>query len=242
MSRINNTKKVTQEMLMTSPFQTGDVWVNFNQNSIRNNNNHLILQPKVLELLILLCVAQGETLSKESLIKALWPNTVVGPDSLANTMARLRKALDDDAKNPHFIQTVQRKGYRWLQPINLIEKPSSHPKRMITVISIVISLLLGTFFWLSNKTPTPNNFLFPELSIKKLDDGGYEVQVAVEGKLTEERKVAMLAEIKRITGEEHSGMIFTVDPIKPNCQNINNKNKKNHKESKEELSCIVPNK
>jgi DNA-binding winged helix-turn-helix (wHTH) protein len=235
---MNDTKKITQEMLMTSSFKTGEVWVNFDQNSISKDNNNQVLQPKVLELLILLCTAQGETLSKEKLINTLWPDTIVGPDSLANTMARLRKALNDDAKNPQFIQTVQRKGYRWLQPVLLTEQPSSQLRKKITATFLVFSLLLSIFYWQVNKTPAPNNFLFPDLSIIKLDDGGYEVQVGIEGELTEEKKAAMLAEIKRITGEEYSGMIFTVDPVKPNCQNINDKEKKNNKQTKEKLNCI----
>ncbi len=60
------------------------------------------------------------------------------------------------------------------------------------------------------------------LYIEKLDDGGYEIQAA------------MLKEIKRITGEEHSDMIFTVDPLKPNCEQIK-ANQKDKSECKKTL-------
>lgn len=74
---------------------------------------------------------------------------------------------------------------------------------------------MGLFWFLLNK-PEPE-FPFPDLYIEKLADGGYEIQVGVDGVITPERKAAMLKELKRITGEENSAMEFTVDPIKHDC-------------------------
>jgi hypothetical protein len=74
---------------------------------------------------------------------------------------------------------------------------------------------------------------FPDLHIERLDEVGYEIQVGIEGELTEDKKAAMLKEIKRITGEEHSDMIFTVDPIQPNCK----QEELNDTKDKKELIC-----
>lgn len=215
---------LTIEELMINPFSTAGVEVNVSQNSIVVDGQNSLLQPKVLELLTLLCAAQGETLTKQELIQTLWPDTVVGPDSLANTMARLRKVINDDAKNPTYIQTVQRKGYRWLQPVTLVTKQTntsvwSRRKVGLTaaICLVVIAVFLTTF---SHKQKPVEKFPFPDLSIKKLEGGGYEIQAGIEGELTEEKKKAMLEEIKRITGEQDSGMVFTVDPVKPNCEPI----------------------
>jgi len=223
----NKIKHLTLNQLMTSPFETGGVIVNFSQNNMSRAGETYVLQPKVLELLLLLCCAQGETLTKQTLTQTLWPDTIVGPDSLANSMARLRKALGDDAKDPKFIQTVQRKGYRWLQPVAFTKPVSSMlSKGPVSVKYLVLSLLaLGAMFAVIFLPPffvqdEVEKFPFPDLAIKKLADGGYEIQVGIEGKLTPEKKAAMLKEIKRITGEEYSGMAFTVDPIKPNCESL----------------------
>jgi len=228
MKKSDAKKKLSIDQLMKFPFSTGSIKVNFSQNNITRAGETYVLQPKVLELLILLCCAQGETLSKQALIDALWPETVVGPDSLANSMARLRKALNDDAKNPKFIQTIQRKGYRWLQPVELTE---GHPKHFfkskvaISMLVVFLCLLTVVILQISNEKKEPEKFPFPDLSIIKLENGGYEIQAGIEGELTEEKKAAMLAEIKRITGEEHSGMVFTVDPVKPNCDSKKIKDK-----------------
>ncbi|NQZ12792.1 MAG: winged helix-turn-helix domain-containing protein [Algicola sp.] len=221
-------EKLTAAQLMASPFTTGALKVNFSQNRVVFHDCELVLQPKVLELLVLLCAAQGETLSKQVLVDSLWPDTVVGPDSLANTMARLRKALNDDAKNPTFIATVQRKGYRWLQEVECAEKPEAKPelkqepknKRPLTTYlilaaSVVCVGLIWLFLIKPAPEPQPATFPFPDLKIQKLPEGGYEIEVGIEGELTQERKAAMLKELKRITGEEHSGMEFTVDPVDP---------------------------
>ena len=227
-------------MLKTSPFSSGGVQIDFSQNKIIYNDNEQQLQPKVIELLVLLCSAKSHTFSKESLTTLLWPNTIVGPDSLANSMARLRKALGDDAKSPKFIQTVPRKGYRWLP---LVEVTTTEKKQKPFIKYIVLFLLCLTFasvlvvlnYPKHEQSNPPETFLFPDLAIKKLENGGYEIQAGIEGKLTPEKKAAMLAEIKRITGEEHSGMVFTVDPVEEVCKHNGLKSDKN------ELSCKTKN-
>jgi len=232
MSAENN---LTIATLQASTFSSGELTVNFSQNRVSFQSKSLVLQPKVLELLVLLCAAHGQTLSKQTLTAALWPDTIVGPDSLANTVTRLRKALNDNAKQPMFIETVQRKGYRWLQDVNLIRaKENDNQTRqvivkqlntnnvrlmaaVITVITLSAWWLYSDFFKSAEKEPQ-HKFPFPDLHIERLAEGGYEIQVGIEGELTEARKAAMLKEIKRITGEEHTDMIFTVDPIDLNCK------------------------
>ncbi|WP_448566118.1 winged helix-turn-helix domain-containing protein [Thalassotalea ganghwensis] len=210
--------KLTIQHLTESSFASADIIVNFSKNNIVREGTTYTLQPKVLELLILLCSADGETLSKEVLFSSLWPDTVVGPDSLANTMAKLRKALGDDAKNPIYIQTVQRKGYRWLQPVRLIPNKGIPELKKSTVVAALITFALLMVLAIAfNQEKKEDNFLFPDLSIKKLPDGGYEIQAGIEGKLTEEKKAALLKELKRITGEEHSDMEFTFDTDTPTC-------------------------
>ena len=215
-----DSKITTQHLLRSAPFKIADVTVNISQNSLQRDGKTYTLQPKVLELLVLLCEAQGETVSKDALIAALWPDTVVGPDSLANSMARLRKALGDDAKAPRFIQTVQRKGYRWLQPVEPINSSERrfHPRFLAMSIAASVLVCATAIMFIFDEQPAPEGFMFPDLAIKKLPDGGYEIEAGIEGELTEEKKAAMLKELKRITGEEFSGMEFSIDPLKPNCE------------------------
>lgn len=216
---VNLNEPLTVEQLMQSTFETGSLIVDFSQNQVTFDGEDLILQPKVLELLIILCAANGKTLSKQELIETLWTDTIVGPDSLANTMTRLRKILKDDAKNPQFIKTVQRKGYLWIPSVlnlKVVNQSISIKKIYLLAGVLIMGALLFVMF---QPKPKPKPFPFPDLSIQKLAEGGYEIEVGIEGELTEEKEAAMLAELKRITGEEHSDMEFTVDEITPACIN-----------------------
>jgi DNA-binding winged helix-turn-helix (wHTH) protein len=216
---VKSDEPLSVAQLMQSPFKTGSLIVDFSQNLVTLDGEDLILQPKVLELLIILCAANGKTLSKQELVDTLWANTVVGPDSLANSMTRLRKILKDDPKSPLFIKTVQRKGYLWIPSVlnvKVVNQPFSFKKIFFIAGGLVI---VASLFFMFQPKPKPKSFPFPDLSIQKLVEGGYEIQVGIEGELTEEKKAAMLAELKRITGEEHSDMEFTLDDITPACMN-----------------------
>jgi len=71
---------------------------------------------------VLLCLTQhpGETLSKEQLFQAVWPNLIVTEDVLKRCIAELRRAFDDDARNPHIIETISKRGYRLLAPVSAL--------------------------------------------------------------------------------------------------------------------------
>lgn len=70
------------------------------------------LEPKVADLLFLLAATPGEAVSRERIMEALWPGQVVGDDSLARAVFKLRQALGDDAKAPRYIETLSKRGYR----------------------------------------------------------------------------------------------------------------------------------
>src|SRR5205807_2108330 len=54
---------------------------------------------------------------KEELLQALWPDTTVSDQGLKVCMSELRKALGDVAQAPQYIETVPRRGYRWIGPL-----------------------------------------------------------------------------------------------------------------------------
>ncbi|MGH8185266.1 MAG: AAA family ATPase, partial [Steroidobacteraceae bacterium] len=59
----------------------------------------------------------GELLTKEDLLEAVWPRSVVVEGVLTTVVRELRLALEDPARNPLFIQTVHRQGYRFIAPV-----------------------------------------------------------------------------------------------------------------------------
>ena len=221
--------------LSSSVFSTGKLTVYPSQNRILLEGSSKTLQPKIMELLILLCATQGQTLSKDELIISLWPEVHVGPDSLANTMTRLRRALGDNARQPEFIETVQSKGYRWLQTVK-VEKPMVQSRLkarpllfLVLPLTFVITLggIGGAIFIVGDEDNEQQGFPYKDLYIEETADG-LVVEVGIKGELTEEKKAQMLKDIKRITGNNDTNMEFTLDDPQVCQQTAGEKNQAVH--------------
>ncbi|MFB3901909.1 MAG: winged helix-turn-helix domain-containing protein [Acidobacteriota bacterium] len=84
------------------------------------------LEPKVMDLLVYLAEHAGKVLPKERLIQAIWPDTFVTDEVLSNAIWLLRKALGDDSRHPSYIETLPRRGYRLIAPVEFPGVASEH--------------------------------------------------------------------------------------------------------------------
>ena len=81
-------------------------------NIVSRKGTAVRVEPKVMEVLVCLAAHPGEVLSKEELLKAVWPDTFVTDDALTHCISDLRRVLEDDAREPRVIQTIPKRGYR----------------------------------------------------------------------------------------------------------------------------------
>jgi len=72
------------------------------------------LRPKTFALLAYLTARSGRLVTKNELLSALWQDLNVGEEALKHCVAEIRKALSDDAEAPKFLETVHRRGYRFI--------------------------------------------------------------------------------------------------------------------------------
>jgi TolB-like protein len=72
------------------------------------------LTPKAAAVLNVLVERAGEPVAKDALFAAVWAETAVSDDALTSCIQELRRALDDDPKQPRFIETRHRRGYRFI--------------------------------------------------------------------------------------------------------------------------------
>jgi predicted ATPase/DNA-binding winged helix-turn-helix (wHTH) protein len=77
----------------------------------------ITLRPKVFAVLKYLIDHQGQLVTKERLLEAIWHDTFVGDAVLKDAISQLREALGDRARSPEFIETVHRRGYRFIGQI-----------------------------------------------------------------------------------------------------------------------------
>ena len=81
------------------------------------NDVQIELPPKPFAVLRYLVENPGRLVTHDELLDALWPETYVQPQVLRTYMLELRKVLEDDAKQPRFIQTLPKRGYRFVAPV-----------------------------------------------------------------------------------------------------------------------------
>jgi DNA-binding winged helix-turn-helix (wHTH) protein len=78
------------------------------------------LPPKPFELLCALARRPGSLLTKDALLDEVWGHRFVTESVLKTVIGKLRTALQDDARNPRFIETVQRRGYRFIAAASVV--------------------------------------------------------------------------------------------------------------------------
>ena len=122
------------------------------------------LTPKVFDTLKILVENAGHLLEKEELIRRIWQDRFVEESNLTFNIKMLRKALGDDAAKPRFIETVQRRGYRFVAEVKEINEksapaeneklrsPSQKPYFLIAIgIISLISIFGIAFVWFSGE-------------------------------------------------------------------------------------------
>lgn len=89
------------------------------------NGKPVSLTPKAFETLVLLVENHGRLLSKDELMKRLWPATFVEEANLAQNVSAIRRALDGQNTGEQFIETVPKVGYRFSAPVRRISSEMS---------------------------------------------------------------------------------------------------------------------
>jgi Tol biopolymer transport system component/DNA-binding winged helix-turn-helix (wHTH) protein len=125
--------------------------VDLRAGELRKDEAKLKLTGQPFQVLTILLEQPGEVVSREELQKRLWPDTFVDADHNLNTAVnKIREALGDSAECPRFVETLPRRGYRFIAPLDIegnggklaaITIPDIAPERRRRVLRA--SLLLG---------------------------------------------------------------------------------------------------
>jgi Tol biopolymer transport system component/DNA-binding winged helix-turn-helix (wHTH) protein len=99
------------------PLEIGGWSVLRSQNRVVRGEEEIVLEPKVMDLLLRLAAAEGETVSRDDLLSAVWPGVYVADDSLYRAVSLLRRAFEDYPELSDSIVTVPRRGYRFAAPL-----------------------------------------------------------------------------------------------------------------------------
>lgn len=105
-----------------------DICIDTHNQLLYRQGETINLAPKVYDLLVFLCQNSHRVISKDELMEQVWAGTLVTENAISRTLVKVRKALADDPKNPQFIITVPRKGYRMVADFVASDTVSNQPE------------------------------------------------------------------------------------------------------------------
>ena len=98
-------------------YEFGSFRMDPHERVVRCGKKLLPLTPKVFDILLVLLQNPGRILTKEEIMKQVWPDTIVEESNLARNVSTLRKALGEEPDRPQFIETIPWRGYRFVAEV-----------------------------------------------------------------------------------------------------------------------------
>jgi DNA-binding winged helix-turn-helix (wHTH) protein/tetratricopeptide (TPR) repeat protein len=146
---------------MVASYRFGPFTVDAGSYRLLRGSDVIPLSPKIIDLLLYLVARQSSLVPKDELFAALWPDVAVTDNALTQAVSELRQALGDDASKPTYIQTVARRGYRFIASVEVaapgppapepvIEAPASAKAPAIAVMDFANVSTDREFAWLSS--------------------------------------------------------------------------------------------
>jgi serine/threonine protein kinase/Tol biopolymer transport system component len=114
---------LAMEVVLSKRARFGQFELDLKAGELHNGERTLLLQQQPFQVLLMLVESRGEVVLREEIQKKLWPNdTVVEFDHAINTaIKKIRQALGDSAEEPKYVETVARRGYRLIAPVEWVE-------------------------------------------------------------------------------------------------------------------------
>jgi len=128
---------------------------------IRDGEDEHHIEPLVMDVFVVLASYGGEVVTKDQLIAEVWDGRPQTDDVITRCISALRKGLGDDAKNPRYVETVQRRGYRVMMPVTqpdqaplmpVAEPPSVKPDVWVIAVGFVA---VAAIAWYALIRPPP---------------------------------------------------------------------------------------
>lgn len=140
---------------------TPRVWYDPECGTLRGPNGERQLSPKAASVLCILIQAPGQVVSKDELLAEVWPDVAVNDGVLSTVIYELRQALGETASKPRYLETLRKRGYRWIgsPPAKMPPGPPRHswsigrstvrrPWRVVASIAVLtLGLTIGAYYW-----------------------------------------------------------------------------------------------
>ena len=200
-------------------FYLGDWRVSPQEGLLTRDDTVVHLEPKAMEVLVYMASRAGEVITREDLERDVWRGALVGYDAVTNTVIKLRKALQDSARQSRYIATIPKRGYQLIATVSdsgsidlgvvsgkqgtrIPSKPLSRLRTAIFGLGIVAMLLLVSLAWLftSNKHDGPPSIaVLPFENLNKDPKQDYLADGVTEDLITDLSKLSNIRVISNST-------------------------------------------
>ncbi|HEY9504070.1 MAG TPA: transcriptional regulator, partial [Pyrinomonadaceae bacterium] len=114
-------------------YRFGEFALDADQRVLLKGDRPVPLRPKVFDTLLVLVERSGRIVGKEELMTQIWPDSFVEEDNLTFNIRQLRKALGDDARWPRYVETVSRRGYRFIADVEEVLADTHTERRKLRI-------------------------------------------------------------------------------------------------------------
>lgn len=215
MAEVNSSAKIVRFGVFEADLQTG---------GLRKKGIRVPLQDQPFQVFAILLENSGELVTREELRRRVWPeDTFVDFDHALNTaITKIRIALGDEADNPRFVETLPRRGYRFIGPVDkpIVETPTGRPGaagietaperikpgfwRPRMAIAFLLAAAIAVLVWVRWRHPSqPTEVVERKLTANSSENGVKSAAVSPDGKFLAytDNTGLYLKEIR--TGETH---------------------------------------
>jgi DNA-binding winged helix-turn-helix (wHTH) protein/tetratricopeptide (TPR) repeat protein len=135
---------------MTDELEFGEWRASPHRNLLWFGQQEHRIQPRIMDLLVYLGARPGQVVTKAELAREVWQAQHIGDDVLTVAVYSLRKTLGDTVRHPSFIETVPKRGYRWVGPA-LVHRPprarASLPAPRMIAAAVLVIAASGLVVW-----------------------------------------------------------------------------------------------
>src|SRR5712692_4746491 len=108
-------------------YEFGPFRVDERERQLLRNGQLVPLRPKVFDILLVFVQNSGHILSKDEVMKLVWPNTAVEEGNIARNISTLRNALGERPRQHQYIETVPWRGYRFVSNVRMVRDEPVRP-------------------------------------------------------------------------------------------------------------------
>jgi TolB-like protein/DNA-binding winged helix-turn-helix (wHTH) protein len=148
---------------LQNDYKLGDWTIHPERGCIERSGRIVHLKPKAMAVLNCLAEAAGGVVGRDTLFDEVWPGQAISDATLTQCVVELRNALGDSARDPEYIETIPKAGFRLLQPVEPAASGSALPgagarpllrRRALVLMLVVVAVVAAAVTWFADERQT----------------------------------------------------------------------------------------